>query len=307
MSPRFGSRHGFTLIELLVVIAIIAVLIGLLLPAVQKVRAAANRMACTNNLKQLGLALQQFETNRGGFPPCEVRGPFREQNVPDGIQHGWGAFILPYIEQERLAQSYRWDLFFYDAQNQAVAAIHLKVMQCPAAEPKRAATVVLWSNDRVGACTDYAPTRNVHTNLADLNLIDRVGNYQGVMVQNSLTRHADITDGTSNTIVIAEDAGRPRQWRVGQAGPDRQISGCPWVANLNRIELQGATFTGVTRPGPCAVNCTNDHEVYSFHAGGANAVFADGSVHFLKAGINIRILARLVTRAGDEVVSGTDY
>ena len=70
---------------------------------------------------------------------------------------------------------------------------------------------------------------------------------------------------------------------------------------------QGSTPDGATKPGPCAINCTNDREVYSFHPGGANAVFADGSVHFLKAGIDIRIFARLVTRAGGEVVSASDY
>ncbi len=117
-----------------------------------------------------------------------------------------------------------------------------------------------------------------------------------------MTRLGDITDGTSNTILLAEDAGRPRQWRVGQAGPDQVIWGAPWAANLNRLRLRGATIDGVSRPGPCALNCSNDHEIYSFHPGGANTTFADGSVHFLKTGLDIRVLARLVTRAGGEVV-----
>ena len=70
---------------------------------------------------------------------------------------------------------------------------------------------------------------------------------------------------------------------------------------------QGSSYDGATKPGPCAINCTNDREVYSFHPGGANAVFADGSVHFLQASIDVRILARLVTRAGGEGVSGSDF
>jgi prepilin-type processing-associated H-X9-DG protein len=93
----------------------------------------------------------------------------------------------------------------------------------------------------------------------------------------------------------------PRLWQVGRRlyGP---VAGCPWSGETNGIILMGSTPDGTKRRGTCALNCTNDHEVYSFHLGGANAVFADGSMHFLKAGMDIRILARLMTRAGGEVV-----
>ena len=112
-APR-GSRQAFTLIELLVVIAIVAVLIALLLPAVQKVREAANRMSCTNNLKQLGLACHQYENTFGKFPPGHVMGPFPEGGVTRAVNHGWGGYLLRFIEQPALADLYRWDLFHYD-------------------------------------------------------------------------------------------------------------------------------------------------------------------------------------------------
>jgi prepilin-type processing-associated H-X9-DG protein len=116
-----------------------------------------------------------------------------------------------------------------------------------------------------------------------------------------------ISDGTSNTILVTEDAGRPRAWVAGQAGDDQVLLGCGWSGYNNPLSIQGSTSDGQAHPGTCAINCTNDGEVYSFHPGGANAVFADGSVHFLQAGIDIRILAALVTRAGGEAIAAADF
>jgi prepilin-type processing-associated H-X9-DG protein len=143
--------------------------------------------------------------------------------------------------------------------------------------------------------------------LADLGYITPVGNYDGVMSVNFMARIADIPDGTSNTAMITECAGRPDVWKGGQllpgstgCGPWSQWGGC-------QILVSGSTPPDYTRPGPCAINCTNKLEVYSFHPGGANALFADGSVRFLKVGMDIQTLARLVTRAGAEVVSTDDF
>ena len=298
----WGARLAFTLIELLVVIAIIGVLIALLLPAVQKVREAASRMKCANNLKQLGLACHHYENTFGKFPPGHVNGPFPEGGVARAVIHGWGPYLLRFIEQSALADLYRWDLFHYEPGNQPVASVQLPIMQCPSAESNRFSIHGQYSG-RKGACTDYAPTLNVDPVLAEMGLIDRVGDYRGVLALNYMTRHADITDGTSHTILLTEDAGQPRDWRVGQAGEDQVHSGGPWVSGGQVIQVRGSSPDGVTQPGPCALNCTNEHQVYSFHPSGANAVFADGSVHFLKAGMTIRVLAALVTRAGGEVLA----
>ena len=105
---------------------------------------------------------------------------------------------------------------------------------------------------------------------------------------------------------MAECAGRPQLWQGRKPVPNAWLTGGPW-ASRNLLWGRGATTDGTDFHGPCAINCTNDREVYSFHPTGANVVFADGSVHFLQAGLSIRVFARLVTRAGGEVVSGGDF
>jgi prepilin-type N-terminal cleavage/methylation domain-containing protein/prepilin-type processing-associated H-X9-DG protein len=300
-------RSGYTLIELLVVIAIIAVLIGLLLPAVQNVRESANRMKCTNHLKQIGLACHQHHDAYGVFPPGRVDAPF---TVPQGqiIQGGHGTFpfLLPFLEQEALARMYRWDRRAQGPENQPVATTQLKVLQCPSAEPDRWVTAVEdpdnYSYGGKGACSDYGGVRDIDTRLVDLGLVDRAADYRGVLTKNYLTRLADITDGASHTILVTEQAGRPTLWRAGRPVPGTYAIVAAWVGATFTLG-QGSSYDGATKPGPCAINCTNDREVYSFHPTGANAVFADGSGHFLKATMDIRIFARLATRAGGEVVA----
>jgi prepilin-type N-terminal cleavage/methylation domain-containing protein/prepilin-type processing-associated H-X9-DG protein len=309
-------RPAFTLIELLVVIAIIAVLIGLLLPAVQKVREAANRMTCVSNLHNIGLSAHHFHDSFGAFPPGEVMGPFAPLRLPTGFESSGWPFLLPYLEQQALYDRYQWGVRFDHPSNQPAASTQLKVLQCPSAEPDRfvfSATFPdypdYWPKGGRGACTDYAPVKEVATDLVRLGLVDRVAILQGVMDTNFMTRLAQITDGTSQTILITEDAGRPQRWQAGKVVgvPGIYSGGAAWTGTSNRIFVKGSSLNGDSRPGPCALNCTNDHEIYSFHPVGANAVMADGSVRFLKQTMNIRILARLVTRAGGEVVSADDY
>jgi prepilin-type N-terminal cleavage/methylation domain-containing protein/prepilin-type processing-associated H-X9-DG protein len=298
---RRPSRSAFTLIELLVVIAIIAVLIGLLVPAVQKVREAANRMSCTNNLKQIGLALHQFHDARGGLPPGTVLGPFPPLGIQSNARHACWPFLFPYLEQQALHDRFRVDLE-NDPANGELQKILVPVLQCPSAGQTLRETPV-----GLLPTTDYAPILGVNPVLAQRGWADRVGNYEGAMPTNLMMRLNDIRDGTSNTILVTEVAGRNRLWLRGRMGDRTNIGGGPWASFYNAIEIQGSTFDGASRPGQCALNCTNAGEVYSFHRTGANAVFADGSVHFLKDGMDIRILARLVTRDGGEVISSGDF
>jgi prepilin-type N-terminal cleavage/methylation domain-containing protein/prepilin-type processing-associated H-X9-DG protein len=297
-----AHRRALTLIELLVVIAIIAVLIGLLLPAVQKVREAANRASCQNNLKQIGLALHQFHDTRGGLPPGKVVGPFLPLRIPNNVNHASWPFLFPYLEQQALHDRYRFDLDYGDPWNEELQRILVTVLQCPSVGQTLRETPI-----GLLPTTDYAPILGVNSVLAQQGWADRVGNYEGAMPTNLMIRLNDIRDGTSSTILITEVAGRNRQWLRGRMGDRTNVGGGPWDSFYNGIEIQGSTFDGASRPGQCALNCTNVAEVYSFHPSGANALFADGSMHFLKAGMDIWILARLVTRDGGEVISSGDY
>jgi prepilin-type N-terminal cleavage/methylation domain-containing protein/prepilin-type processing-associated H-X9-DG protein len=321
-SWRTTPRRGFTLIELLVVIAIITILIGLLVPAVQRVREAASRTQCANNLKNLGLAAHNYHDAQKKFPPGAV-GPLGP-SFPQYLQlkhHGLGTYLLPYLEQDALFRQYRWDASWFDAPNQPVVNAQLIIWQCPSAQANRIMNGSLptiapppeGTFNGTAACGDYAGMGTVDSGLVGSGLIDppagprdERGHYEGVFPINGARRLADILDGASHTILIAECAGRPQLCRGRQQVPNLWLTGGPW-ASRNLLFGRGATPDGAAFFGPCAINCTNDREVFSFHLNGANVVFADGSVRFLRADIGIRVFARLVTRAGGELVSASDF
>jgi prepilin-type N-terminal cleavage/methylation domain-containing protein/prepilin-type processing-associated H-X9-DG protein len=301
------QRRAFTLIELLVVIAIIAVLIGLLLPAVQKVRETANRLTCTNNLKQIALAYHNYHDSHDGFP-------FSASNSMTAPA-GWGIYILPYLEQDPLYRSYNLAApFFYTnmsqgIDNQKVVNTPLKMMQCPTAPPDHSYrnyslpppfNFVSWS----GSSADYGPEIGVDPNfLAPYLMLPSGENLDGVLQPDKSIRIRDITDGTSNTLLICEIAGRPNVWQAGHEGSGvTYFSGAGgWGdATSGNARLYGSSYDGTMFPGTCGINCSNDFGLYAFHLGGANVAFADGSVHFLNATIDIRTLVALITRAGGE-------
>ena len=321
-SPTSRRRRGFTLIELLVVIAVIGVLMALLLPAVQATREAARRMACANNLKNLGLAAHNYHDTHGTFPPGAVGpvGPLFSQYL-QLKHHGLTTYLLPYVEQQPLASRYRWDVSWFDPPNQPVVNTPLSIWQCPSAQANRMMdgslpTITPPPMDvysGTAACGDYAGMGVVDAGLAQTGLIDppagprdERGHYEGAFTINAERSMSDIQDGTSHTILIAECGGRPQLWHGRRQIPGLSLSGGPW-ASRNLLWGRGATRDGTAFFGPCAVNCTNDREVYGFHPSGAGTVFADGSVHFLSVGTDIRVFAGLVTRAGGEVIPANDF
>ncbi len=299
------DSRGFTLVELLVVIAIIGILIALLLPAVQAAREAARRIACQSNLKQIGVALHNYHNTFRVLPASTTFWPHG---------HTWVPPVLPYVEQKNLQDLYRWDADWDDPLNQPAINTHLAVLQCPST-PDGDARIDQVRSGITAATSDYAPVTGVSWLLMQMGLVPPTPDGRGVMSHNSATRFADIRDGTSNTLVIAEDAGRPTFWTSQGLGPatdypgngnlpviDGRVYGAGWADIACSIPLHGFTYDGLSGPGPCPINCTNNNEAFGFHPGGVDAVFADGAVHFLSETMNIAVYAALITRAGGEVV-----
>jgi prepilin-type processing-associated H-X9-DG protein len=298
----------------LVVIAIIAVLVGLLLPAVQKVREAANRMSCQNNLKQLALALHNYHDSFNQFPPSQ-RPP-----GPNTVRHRWAAYLLPYFEQDNLRRGYNLNYSWGNAVNLPVTSVRLKLVECPSApNPQRLDSLPEGTWAGIVASGDYAGITHIDARLVSSGLVDTDG--VGALPKNSNPRMADVTDGLSNTILLVESAGKPQLYvkgkPVGQP-PAPKVNGGGWCRPASEIALIGSSPDGLSFPGPCGINCANGEAfgdvyphpyygvdgsgaIYGFHAGGVNAALGDGSVRFLQQNININVLAHVATRGSGEV------
>ena len=298
--PRLGP--GFTLIELLVVIAIIAILIGLLVPAVQKVRDAAANTQCQNNLHQIGVALHGYADVNLAFPPG------RTTVSP---MHSWTAFILPYIEQQNVYNNYNINVDWNTPVNYPAIQEQILIFNCPSTPT---GLRVDDTTTAMPACGDYSTISEIKWFVAINcfgypNFTNATGKpiQIGALVKDNRTRFIDIIDGTSNTIMVAEDAGRPGDYMVGGVPVTvNPINQQGWADPGAPFSIDGSNEDG-TVPGPCTLNCSNNSEVYGFHTGGANAVMADGSVRFMTTNMNLCTLAALTTRAGGEIVNPDDF
>jgi prepilin-type N-terminal cleavage/methylation domain-containing protein/prepilin-type processing-associated H-X9-DG protein len=304
-------RLAFTLVELLVVIAIIGVLVALLLPAVQAAREAARRSECSNNLKQIGLALHNFQDTHKSFPPGGVSGAsttavHRKFQITPNTLHGWAAFTLPFMEQQPLYEKYTFRQDWRAPANGPARETVLSVFLCPSApRASKIHSVTIGGYGTVAAAvTDYGVNNAINANLGPMALIDAesAANPAGMMRVNELHGFADIIDGASNTFWITEDGGRPTHYRKGHKQATGTISGATWADRDNEYITHGYSNNGASSPGPCPVNCSNNNEIYSFHPGGAMVAMGDGSVRFLAETVSIRVVGRMLTRAGREAV-----
>jgi prepilin-type N-terminal cleavage/methylation domain-containing protein/prepilin-type processing-associated H-X9-DG protein len=297
---HLSTRRAFTLIELLVVIAIVGLLVALLLPAVQAARESARRSQCVNNLKQLGIACQNYEGIFHGLPPASVLSP----TMTDSGRHGWVSLILPYVEQESLRNLYNYNVAWYEPPNRRAVATELAMMQCPSTAAGRQTAVSPIGVPFEAAAADYFAIQGLSSLMVPA-YVSTTLNLTGAMQDDQVRRFAELLDGSSHTMMISEMAARPVYWRDGRA--DTTFAALTygygaWAHN-NKHFLRTYTDDGLLAPGPCAINCANRWSIYSFHPVGANGLFADGSVHFLPNSISLPVFFAVITIQGHEAVS----
>jgi prepilin-type N-terminal cleavage/methylation domain-containing protein/prepilin-type processing-associated H-X9-DG protein len=341
------NPKGFTLIELLVVIAIIAVLVGLLLPAVQKVREAAARMSCSNNLKQIGLAMHNLHDAQGYWPPWAADWP---TGVNPDPANAYGAqtqghcpltYLLPYIEQGNVIQGSVNLAYSVIDQNNLITpygliavglggSVNIKTFICPSS-PARTVDYGPYFGPLVGktaamvlGATDYAATRGIDgafvTACAPLSPSGNVGALgvtnatgRGVLaIGGGLTQGqihiTEITDGTSNTLLFSEDAGRQQVYAFATPVQPNAPGAVGWTLNgawadyNTYIQVSAWGADGLTKGAGCnAIGASNNNSFYSFHTGGVNAVRCDGSVSFMQNTTAPAVVGALVSKQGGEV------
>ncbi|OWK45710.1 DUF1559 domain-containing protein [Fimbriiglobus ruber] len=360
-----NARRGFTLIELLVVIAIIAILIGLLLPAVQKVREAAARTTCTNNMKQLGLAIHNYESTYGKLPAAYTKLPapdpdsnaqFAGRNVGLSLQSN----LMPFMEQNPLYMKLNPNLSEFDTANippngphagaNTAYATVVKSLLCPSDPtpttldyynacwgpygdgggaicfPGGGGGSNITPPGQIWARTDYFPIVGIQNAL--ITNLGLQSMYPGDMQMSGTLNDPQypnggpfpilaVTDGTSNTIFMSESGGKPVGYNRLRQIYNSEVDGKPVDGSIEPVSSGGGAWGDMfcysalagakcdnsgQRLGPCMVNTTSNNEIYSWHTGGANALFGDGSVRFLQDSVTAAAVIAMVTRAAGDIV-----
>jgi prepilin-type N-terminal cleavage/methylation domain-containing protein/prepilin-type processing-associated H-X9-DG protein len=306
-------NRGFTLVELLVVITIIGILIALLLPAVQAAREAARRMQCTNNLKQWGLAMANYESSMSVFPAGAFHGSAGAGSyTASGVCGGRGEFrrqtfvysLWAYIEQAGVFEQYNFNYTFYASQNAAAVSMQLPLYFCPSDRQ------AMWRADpySVRARGNYV----ANWGYCDFNQSQPSDFKVGPFGVNRWTRVADIRDGLSNTMLLGEVIQPANDADYDLRGdPLNDDVGAAQFMTYNTpnagYDLVRSGFCVSTTEMPCTDSPTNYISARSKHPAGVNATFADGSVHFLSDSIALKTWRAVSSMAGDESEIGDAF
>ncbi len=291
-SSRVNGRSGFTLVELLVVIAIIGILVGLLLPAVQAAREAARRMQCTNNMRQIGLAIHNYESAHRRLPAGWL-----SNGLTGEPGWGWAATILPFMEGTNVHNRIDFRFPIEDTVNEQVRTIVIPSYLCPSDIAPE--LFELHAGDGHGHEHDHLTfdeEEEILFTVAKSNYVGMFGTFEledapyngnGMFFGNSRIRMADITDGLSNTLMVGE-----RGSRLGSS---------LWLGNVPEAEESFARIVGVADHAP---NDPVGHfeDFSSFHPAGVNFMRADTSVGFVSNNFDEVAYRGLATRSGGEVV-----
>jgi prepilin-type N-terminal cleavage/methylation domain-containing protein/prepilin-type processing-associated H-X9-DG protein len=327
-------RRGFTLIELLVVIAIIAVLIALLLPAVQAAREAARRSQCVNNLKQLGLAMHNYQSVQNSFPIGRMGRYFSYQLDSNGYNNSrrsWAFMILPYIEQSTLSNAINFSLSFYTFDQTTAYRATINTFDCPT-DPGNTVQeidatygvrtkgnyVVNWGNLHYDQDQSPSATNTTQPNpyTGPLGTVQYIA---APFTANKANGVQSMTDGTSNTLLMAEvvnpfNMGSVSDHRGDIYNDDRNCAMFMAYTPPNSTipdQLPAGAGTYCAYPQgqnpPCNSNSPGFNAARSFHPGGVNASLADGSVRFFKNSINVNTWRALSTMQGGEVIDASGY
>jgi prepilin-type N-terminal cleavage/methylation domain-containing protein len=305
--PR-RRRVGFTLIELLVVIAIIAILIALLLPAVQQAREAARRTQCKNNMKQIGLALHNYESTVRVFPASSTTSPSAsvgawtwtpaQNNNPRFHLHSFASQILPYIDSANLYNTIDYNFSSLGAQNRNAASTVLPFYRCPSYSGRSFSEDTNYLNASKANFNRFA-IRN-YAAMSATNVIKMSTQPDGVIIPSGRIGFRDIPDGTSNTIVICETRDQDATvWIDGStAGFTARYPVLPTFADGPGPALNKTPYF----MGQAAGSMNQVWGPSSQHTGGGHHLLGDGSVRFISENIDANTYSALTTRAGGEVI-----